>query len=198
MGQRITLSESEKRNILKMYHLVEWTSMDELTPVPKDEIKKYILHSTGVDPRILFNEGMDLKCSQDSELWSRYEYPCTIHAMNTYQDFWGFVIKGAVVIDTTRIPNHKWWFDPKFHNSRNENTPEGRMAIVTDERIPAEAIIGILCMRDLQDMMRFFKENPSDELTQQYLDEVMEKNSTDWSNDCQAKTEDFRIKHNLR
>jgi hypothetical protein len=198
MGQRITLSESEKRNILKMYHLVEWTSMDELTPVPKDEIKKYILHSTGVDPRILYDEGIDPKCSRDSELWNKYEYPCTIHAMNSYFEFWGFVIKGAVVIDTTRIPNHKWWFDPKFHNSRNENTPEGRMAIVTDERIPAEAIIGILCPRDLQDMTQFFKENLSDELTEQYLDEVMEKNSTDWSNDCQAKTEDFRIKHNLR
>jgi hypothetical protein len=198
MGQRIRLSESEKRNILKMYHLVEWTSMDELTPVPKDEIKKYILHSTGVDPRIIYDEGIDPKCSRDSELWKNYEYPCTIHAMNTYFEFWGSMIKGAVVIDTTRIPNHRWWFDPKFHNSRNENTPQGRMAIVTDERIPAEAIIGILCPRDLQDMTQFFKENPSDELTQQYLDEVMEKNSTDWSNDCDAKLEDYKNKQKQR
>jgi hypothetical protein len=118
--------------------------------------------------------------------------------MNTYFEFWGSMIKGTVVIDTTRIPNHRWWFDPKFHNSRNENTPQGRMAIVTDERIPAEAIIGILCPRDLQDMTQFFKENPSDELTQQYLDEVMEKNSTDWSNDCDAKLEDYKNKQKQR
>ena len=181
-----------------MYHLVEWTSMDELTPVPKDEIKKYILHSTGVDPRILYDEGIDPKCSRDSELWNKYEYPCTIHAMNSYFEFWGSMIKGTVVIDTTRIPNHRWWFDPKFHNSRNENTPQGRMAIVTDERIPAEAIKGILCPRDLQDMRQFFKENPSDELTEQYLDEVMEKNSTDWSNDCDAKLEDYKNKQKQR
>ena len=158
MGQRITLSESEKRNILKMYHLVEWTSMDELTPVPKDEIKKYILHSTGVDPRILYDEGIEPKCSRDSKLWKNYEYPCTIHAMNSYLEIWGSMIEGAVVIDTTRIPNHKWWFDPKVY------------------------------------MTQFFKENPSDELTKQYLDGVMEENLTDWSNDCKAKLEDFKNK----
>lgn len=161
-----------------------WESLDEAITVPEGELKKYLIHSTNVDPRIIYNEGINPNCASDSKEWKNYKYPCVVFAMNGYHNIWGQAkTKGAVVIDTSRLSN-KWWYDPGLYI---ENHKDGKLAIVTDEKIPAEAIIGILCISDLSGMMRKFYNNGTDEEAQQYLDEVMIKNTEDWSNDCEAK-----------
>ena len=163
----------------------DWDSLDEAVPVPKGDLKRYIIHSTNVDPRIIYNEGINPVCASDSKEWKNYKYPCVVFAMNGYNEIWAQgQTKGAVVIDTSLLPNHNWWYDPAFYNEKGWS---GKIAIITDKKIPAEAIKGILCVRDLGDMRYKFHINTTDEEAQQYLDEVMIKNAEDWSNDCEAK-----------
>ena len=163
----------------------DWDSLDEAVPVPDGELKRYIIHSTNVDPRVIYNEGINPVCASDSKEWSKLKYPCVVFAMNGYNEIWGQPLtKGAVVIDTSRLSNHNWWYDPAFYNEKGWS---GKIAIMTDEKIPADAIKGILCNRDLGDMRYKFNINTTDEEAQQYLDEVMIENVEDWSNDCEAK-----------
>ena len=172
-----------------------WSSLDEAVPVPEGQVKKYILHSTTVDPRVLYNEGIKPMGVEDSKEW-KGNYPPVIFAMNGICTIWAQgLTKGAVVIDTTLIPNHKWWYDPYFYNEKNDC--EGKIAIITNERIPAEAIKGILCNRDLGNLRFGGRRNMNDNETQQYLDEVMRENAEEWSNDCEAKMDDIYRKEGL-
>ena len=114
--------------------------------------------------------------------------------MNGYHTIWAQPsTKGAVVIDTTQLPNHKWWYDPGLYN---ENNKEGKIAIITNERIPAEAIKGILCIKDLGTIFR--KNNMTDDEAQKFLDKVMIENVEDWSNDCIAKMDYWREQVNKK
>lgn len=163
----------------------DWDSLDEAVPVPNGELKRYIIHSTNVDPRIIYNEGINPVCASDSKEWKNYKYPCVVFAMNGYNEIWAQgQTKGAVVIDTSLLPNYNWWYDPAFYNEKGWN---GKISIITNKKIPADAIIGILCNRDLGGMRYKFNINTTDEEAQQYLDEVMIENAEDWSNDCEAK-----------
>ena len=88
----------------------DWDNLDEAVPVPEGELKKYIIHSTNVDPRVIYNEGINPVCASDSKEWSKLKYPCVVFAMNGYHTIWSQPLtKGAVVIDTKHLPNHKWW-----------------------------------------------------------------------------------------
>lgn len=163
----------------------DWDNLDEAVPVPKGDLKRYIIHSTNVDPRIIYNEGINPVCASESKEWKNYKYPCVVFAMNGYHNIWAQgKTKGAVVIDTSLLPNHNWWYDPAFYNEKGWS---GKISIITDEKIPADAIKGILCLRDLGDMRYKFHINTTDEEAQQFLDEVMIENYEDWSNDCEAK-----------
>jgi hypothetical protein len=107
--------------------------------------------------------------------------------MNGYHEIWSQRdTEGVVVIDTTLLKN-KWWYDPALYNEKQHDYT--KIAIVTDEKIPADAIIGVLCVRDLFDMKNEFRRTKSDESTQKYLDAVMKENSEKWSYDCDAKFE---------
>ena len=170
-----------------------WSSLDDAVPVPDGQVKKYILHSTTVDPRVIYNEGIKPMGVEDSKEW-KGNYPPVIFAMNGYCTIWAQgLTKGAVVIDTTLIPNHKWWYDPYFYNENQDCY--GKIAIITNERIPANAIKGILCDRDLGYLLRNSK--MSDNEAQQYLDKVMRENAEEWSNDCKDKMNDIFNKEGL-
>ncbi len=172
----------------------DWNNLNDAVPVPDGEVKRYIIHSTDTDPRVVYNEGINPKCAADSREWGKLKYPCVVFAMNGYHTIWAQPsTKGAVVIDTTQLPNHKWWYDPGLYN---ENNREGKIAIITNERIPAEAIKGILCTTDLGAIFR--KNNMTDDEAQQFLDEVMIENVEEWSNDCMAKMDYWREQVNKK
>jgi hypothetical protein len=163
----------------------KWSSFDEAVPVPDGVLKKYIIHTTNIDPLIVYNEGIKPFCSSKSTQWSNYKYPCSVFAVNGYYEIWAqFNTKGAVVIDTTLLQNTKWWYDPGLYS---ENGELGKLAIVTNESIPPNAIVGILCTRDLINMRGEYHKTKSDKLTQQYLDKIMKENSLVWSYNCKDK-----------
>lgn len=165
----------------------DWDSLEDAVPVPYEEVKRYVIHSTNVDPRIIYNNGIDPVCASESKTWKDLKYPCVVFAVNAYHTIWSLgETKGAVVIDTSLIPDNEWWYDPSLYNERDRN---GKISIVTDKRIPADAVIGILCLDDLKEMVRRFKNNTSDEEAQQYLDDVIRVNNEEWSNDCVAKSD---------
>lgn len=165
----------------------KWDSFDDAIPLPDGELKKYILHSTTIDPLLIYNNGIEPHCASKSSQWTNYRYPCSVFAMNGYHEIWSQKdTEGVVVIDTTLLKN-KWWYDPSLYNKKAHDYT--KIAIVTDEKIPADAIIGVLCVRDLFDMKNEFRRTKSDESTQKYLDAVMKENSEKWSYDCDAKFE---------
>jgi len=164
----------------------KWSNFDNSIPVPDGELKRYIIHSTSIDPFIIYNKGIKPFCSSQSSQWNNFKYPCSVFAMNGYSEIWGQRdTKGAVVIDTTLLPNYQWWYDPGLYNEKNHEYT--KIAIVTDESIPADAIVGILCKRDLSKMRREYRRTKSDEKTQEYLDKIMKENSVDWSYNCEDK-----------
>lgn len=172
------------RKILREHS--NWTSLDDAVPLTQGELKRYIIHSTNTDPRVIYNEGINPACAADSKVWGKLKYPCVIFAMNGYNTIWSQgSTKGAVVIDTTQLPNHKWWYDPAFYREDHEY---GKIAIITNEKIPSEAIKGILCVSDLRTILINGK-NMTDDEAQQFLDEVMIENAEEWSNDCMVKTD---------
>lgn len=165
----------------------DWDNLEEAIPVSNKDLKRYVIHSTNVDPRELYNNGINPVCASESKTWKNLKYPCVVFAVNAYHTAWVLgETKGAVVIDTSLIPDNKWWYDPSLYNERDRN---GKIAIITDTKIPANAVIGILCLNDLKEMVRRFQNNTSDEEVQQYLDDVMRVNNEEWSNDCIDKSD---------
>ena len=174
------------RKVLREAADWDWNSFDDLTPLPDGELKRYIIHSTSIDPFIIYNKGIKPFCSSESPQWSNFKYPCSVFAMNGYYEIWGQGnTKGAAVIDTTLLPNNKWWYDPGLYNEKNHE--DTKIAIVTDKGIPADAIVGVLCVTDLAKMRNEYLRTKSDEKTIEYLHKIMRENAVDWSYDCEGK-----------
>lgn len=167
-----------------LYEISEdWNSLDDVIKVDKKDLKKYIIHSTTVDPKILYNEGIEPRCAKDSKEWFSYNYPCVVFAINNYREvWWSEETLGGVVIDTSKLSN-EWWYDPILYDTRFKG------AILTNERIPAEAIVGVLCEKDIMDLIDYSGQHKNDEDVVEYIKELMRINSEEWSNNCVNKTE---------
>ncbi len=49
----------------------DWNNLNDAVPVPDGEVKRYIIHSTDTDPRVVYNEGINPKCAADSKEWGK-------------------------------------------------------------------------------------------------------------------------------
>jgi hypothetical protein len=113
------------------------------------DLKKYVIHSTMVDPKVILEEGVKPFSSKESKTYKNnplYNYPSLIYATNSYKSIWFTkYTKGSVIIDTSMISN-LWWYDPHFYNEKISN---GKYFILTNEKIPSSGIVGILHRDDL-------------------------------------------------
>lgn len=125
--------------------------------VEDKELKKYIIHSTIVEPKILLEFGIQPKSSKESKLYKNnpfYEYPNLIYSTNSYKTLWFTKLtKGVVIIDTSKISNI-WWYDPIFYNEKLSN---GKYFILTNEKIPSSGIVGSIYRDDLIDIWEIGK-----------------------------------------
>jgi hypothetical protein len=163
---------------------------------PKD-LNRFIFHSSNVEPSIIFSQGIIPKSAKESKGWSHINYPAAVFAVNNYCNFWGYS-NYCYVIDTTKLTN-RWWYDKNLYAKRRIMYDDQLSAIVTDEKIPPSAIIGLFAARDqmnLSDIAReMFRENNGkldNEKLEEHILKTVKENKEEFNNDLSAKNDYLR------